>query len=108
MRIKKAGSNIYGAELSSAERKAMNMEIGRQLAEYTRVHELEVDALILWSLHGILGFGPKRLKRFYDDFAPMMKDLIERYEMGDEDQARMCIKKLKDYGVDIKKWHTER
>lgn len=102
MRIKKAGNKIYGAELTAAERKAMNMEIQRQLAEYTRAHELEIDALILWQLHEQLGFGPKRLKRFYDNFAPAIKDLINRYEMDDSDQVRLCTKKLKDeLGLDL-------
>lgn len=38
MVVKKAGGKIYGAVLTAAEKKAMNMEIERQLAEYTRKH----------------------------------------------------------------------
>ena len=108
MRIKKAGNKIYGAELTAAERKAMNMEIQRQLAEYTKAHEEEMDAVILWQLHEQLGFGPKRLKRFYDNFAPVMKDLIARYELDDSEQTRACTKKLRDYGIDISEWRKER
>lgn len=33
MQIKKAGGRIYGAVLTNAEKKAMDMEIKRQLAE---------------------------------------------------------------------------
>lgn len=33
MQIKKAGGRVYGAILTNAEKKAMNMEIRRQLAE---------------------------------------------------------------------------
>ena len=33
MRIKKFGGKVFGADLSANERKAMNMEIQRQLAE---------------------------------------------------------------------------
>ena len=43
MLVKKAGGKIYGAVLTSAEKKAMNMEIERQLAEYTRKHEVELN-----------------------------------------------------------------
>lgn len=50
MVVKKAGGKIYGAVLTSAEKKAMNMEIERQLAEYTRKHEVELNAMILYSL----------------------------------------------------------
>lgn len=45
MVVKKAGGKIYGAVLTSAEKKAMNMEIERQLAEYTRKHEVELNAM---------------------------------------------------------------
>lgn len=33
MRVKKAGGKVYGAVLTNAEKKAMDMEIKRQLAE---------------------------------------------------------------------------
>lgn len=36
MQIKKAGGKIFGASLTAAEQKAMNMEIQRQLVEYDR------------------------------------------------------------------------
>lgn len=55
MQIKKAGGKIFGASLTAAEQKAMNMEIQRQLVEYDRKNELELDAIILWELHTQLG-----------------------------------------------------
>lgn len=39
---------VYGADFTAAERKAMNLEIQRQLAEYSRKHANEIDAIILW------------------------------------------------------------
>lgn len=59
MRIKKAGGKVYGADFTAAERKAMNLEIQRQLAEYSRKHANEIDAIILWQLHAQYGFGEK-------------------------------------------------
>ena len=103
MRVKKSGKYIYGADLSAAEKKAMDIEIRRQLAEYTKKHEQEVSAIILWELHTQLGFGHDRLKKFYDNFRPALDDLIKRYEMDDEDEAWLCTQKLKDYGFDILK-----
>ena len=35
MRIKKAGGKVFGAVLTAAERKAMDMEINRQIVEPT-------------------------------------------------------------------------
>lgn len=36
MRIKKAGGKVFGAVLTAAERKAMDMEINRQIVEADR------------------------------------------------------------------------
>ena len=109
MQIKKAGGKVYGANLTSAEKKAMDMEIQRQLADYDRKHILEIDALILWQLHEQLGFGPTRLKRFFDQFAPALDALIKRYELDDEDQIWLCTHMLKkQYGIDLEQWEKER
>ena len=69
MKVKKAGKRVFGAVMSAAEKKAMDMEIQRQLAEYDRKHIREIDALVLWELREQLGFGNKRLKKFYDNFS---------------------------------------
>lgn len=86
MKVKKAGKRVFGAVMSAAEKKAMDMEIQRQLAEYDRKHIREIDALVLWELREQLGFGNKRLKKFYDNFSRGIEALIRRYEMeqGDE------------------------
>ena len=108
MRIKKAAGKIFGADLTAAERKAMNLEIERQLAEYTRAHGLEIDAIILWVLHAQLGCGPKRLRRFYDRFNEERDALLKRYEMDEDDEVWLCTFLLKKLGVDIEQWDRER
>ena len=107
MRVKKSGKYIYGADLSAAEKKAMDIEIIRQLAEYTKKHEQELAAVVLWELHAQLGFGNDRLKKFYDNFIPALDNLIKRYEMEDGDEAWLCTQKLKDYGFDISKMEED-
>ena len=108
MRIKKAGGMIYGAEFTASERKAMNMEIQRQLAEYTEKHRLEMDALVLYSLHAQLGWGPKRLRQFYDHFGDEVDALVKRYEMDSTDDVWLCTEMLKRIGVDIAQWDREK
>lgn len=44
MQVKKAGGKVYGAVLTAAEKKAMDLEIQRELAEYDRKHIAEIDA----------------------------------------------------------------
>lgn len=43
MRIKKAGGKIFGAVLSAAEKKAMDMEINRQIVEAWNKERKEPD-----------------------------------------------------------------
>lgn len=105
MLVKKMGKKVYGASLSEEETKAMNMEIQRQLASFERLHGIELEAMVLYSLHEIYGFGPKRLKEFHDHFAPSLQELLNRYEMEHSDQAWLCTRKLKDKGIDIEEWN---
>ena len=108
MFFKKSGSQVFGVELSKAEKKALDREIRNQLAEYTRKNANEVDAMFLWYLHQEFGFGPERLKRVHHGFMPLIEELCRRYEMNDEgDDIWLCTKLLKDYGIDIEEWNKE-
>lgn len=101
MRVKKACGKIFGAELTNAERTAMDMEIRRQIDEYNRNNLNEIDALVLWHLHEEFGFGKKRLLRFYETFNDRLVELSKWYVMDEEKMPWVYIKKLKDYGIDI-------
>lgn len=107
MRIKKSNGKIFGAELTAAERKAMNIEIQKQLAEMNRNNAAEIDAVILWVMHEEFGFGHKRLKRFYERFVKGVNDLNERYETDYGERVWLCTQRLLEYGIDIKKWNEE-
>ena len=93
--------------MTVAEKKAMNLEIQRQLAEYDKKHATEIDALILWVLHSEFGFGEKRLRRFYDRFNKAIAELLERYVMEENDKVWLCTYLLKQYGIDLEKWREE-
>ena len=45
MRIKKAGGKVFGAVLTAAERKAMDMEINRQIVEADRRYADDIDVI---------------------------------------------------------------
>ena len=94
--------------LTADEQKAMNMEIQRQLVEYDRKNELELDAIILWELHTQLGLGPKRLKKFFDGFSDALNALVNRYEMDISDDVWLCTHKLKEIGVDVENWYRQK
>lgn len=107
MRVKKAGGKVFGADLTAAERKAMELEINRQIAESERQYASDLDTLVLYALHVHLGFGKKRLRRFYEAFTVEHNKLIEHYEMPD-DNVWLADMKLKQIGVDVTAWSAEK
>ena len=98
MRIKKAGGKVFGAVLTAAEKKAMDMEINRQIVEADRRYADDIDAMVLYTLHVHLGFGKKRLRKFYDAFSAEHDRLIQYYQMPD-DYTWLCKEMLKRIGV---------
>ncbi len=107
VQVLKYKGSVYGAKLTAAERKAMDIEIQKELAEYDKKHAVELDAMILWVLHEKFGFGPKRLRQFYEGFFGELDALLKRYEMEEGDDLWLCTRKLKDAGVDLAAWHEE-
>lgn len=108
MKIKRSGKHIYGAELTAAEKKAMNIEIARQLAEFTRKYQVEIESIFLREMHTKHGHGAVRLRRDFDDFGNDLDDLIKRYELGDEDRLWIVQQQLKAEGFDVEQWHREK
>ena len=108
MRVKKSGGKVYGVELTRAEQRAIDMEVRRQLSEYTRKHILEIEAIVIWFVRHFLRWGEIRLKRFYDGLDDALYKLIDRYEMDTEDAPWLCTRDLKSEGIDIEKWHQQR
>lgn len=107
MVVKKSAGKIVGMDLTVAERKAMEMEIQKTIAEFDRKNALEINAMVLWVLHDQFGFGIKRLRQFYKSFDPALERLFERYEMEDSDRVWLCLRELKEYGIDLEKWSEE-
>lgn len=102
----KEAEELY-QKLVGEEKKAMDIEIQKELAEYDRKHIAEIDATILWVLHEQFGFGAQRLRTYYDAFHDRIKELVSRYEMEDQDDIWLCTQMLKRIGVDIEAWHKE-
>ena len=108
MEVLKHGKSIYGANLNSAERRALDIEVRRQIAEYDRKNSMEIDAIFLWQLHEQCGFGPQRLRKFFDGFRPAINALMDRYELsGTDDEIWLQTQQLKDIGVDLEQWYKE-
>lgn len=107
MLVKKSGGKILGIRLNASERRAMETEIRKEFADYDRNNAMEIDALVLWVLHEVFGFGPTRLKRFHDTFVCELQELLRRYEMEECDQVWLCTHMLREYGINIEEWWME-
>ena len=107
MIVKKSGKTVYGAILTADERKALDMEARRALAEHTRKHELEIEAMVMRQVRRSTGWGKIKLKQFYMDFVPEIMALVKRYEMDEVDMPWLCTQELKEEGFDIEAWHQE-
>lgn len=106
MIVKKSGGKIFGADLTAAEKKALDIEARKHFAEYDRKNSNEIDAVVLWVLMSEFGFGEKRLKKFHDSFIPAVNALCERYMMEDTgDRVWLCTHMLKERGIDIEEWN---
>lgn len=107
MQIKRSGKHIFGAELTAAEKKAMNIEINKQLAEFTRKYQIEIECIFLRELRRH-GYGAVRLRRAFDDFGNDLDELIARYELEDADKPWVAKETLKREGFDVEQWHREK
>lgn len=107
MIVLKSHGDVFGARFTANEKKALDIEIRKELANFMRQHEFEVDAMILWQLHEQFGFGYDRLFKFYSTFSKNIKSLVEKYEMEESESLWLVTKKLKDYGIDLEKWEKE-
>ena len=114
MQVLKSGKHVFGAKFTAAEKKALDMEARRSLAEYTRKHELEIEATVIWQIKRVLEadlgneVDVSLLKRLYDGLDVELNKLIDHYEMDDGDAQWLCTKKLMDEGIDIEAWRREK
>ena len=108
MRVKKYNGNVFGAELTANERKAMNIEINRQILEKDEQYTEDLDAMVLYAIHVHTGWKKLKLHRFWKDFIAAHRALREYYEMDEQgDGAWLAHRKLKEIGVDIHQWYKE-
>lgn len=108
MRVKSYKGKVFGAELTAAEKKAMNIEINRQIAERDAQYAADIDAMVLYTLMAHYGWKKKRLKRFWKAFIAEHKALREFYQMDEPgDNEWLAHQMLKKIGVDIDEWYKE-
>ena len=107
MNFKKFRGQIYDVDLTPKEQKAMEEKANQLLAVRHREFADDVDYMILHILHQHFGFGPTRLRRFYEAFIIDNEALIKRYEMSDAG-TYIARKEMNAIGCNVEQWNNER
>lgn len=108
MIVKKLNGKPYGVEFTATERKAMQLEINRQIAEKDEKYKEDIDAMVLYVLMKHYGWGKKRLRKFWKAFITEHNALRDFYKMDDPgDSEWLSHYNLKKIGVDIHQWYKE-
>jgi hypothetical protein len=106
MNFKKFRGQIFGVEFHPKEQQAITAEIDRQLIKRHKQFADDVDYMILKILHDHFGFGPARLRRFYDYFTEDNAELIQHYEMADAG-VYIAREEMNAIGCNIEEWNKE-
>lgn len=106
MTFKRYKGKPFDVELSAKEQKILNEEINRQILEKDTQYTNDIDACVLYVLHVHLGFGRKRLRRFWEAFRVEHDKLRNHYEISDT--AYLAQDQLKRIGVDVAAWNSEK
>ena len=108
MKVKKFNGKPFGMVLTAQERKAMDMEINRQIAERDEQYKEDMDALILYVLMAHYGWKKKRLREFWKAFIAVHKELRDFYQMDKPGDAEwFAHRALREIGVDVRQWYKE-
>lgn len=97
------GTEMVKAALKGPGKAAMNREINAQLLEADKRFTLDVDSMVLSTLHHEYGWGPKRCKDFYIRMFRHHIEMRKFYEIDDLYPERY---KLKEAGIDVEAWYN--
>lgn len=92
---------------TSAETKAMNIEIKRQCHEINKQYMTEADALMLMAARDVFEAGPVRLKRLFDTIIEYRKNSLDYMLDPAKDGEWLYTKWLQEAGVDLEAWYRE-
>lgn len=105
LNLKASAFDTMIADAKQCATAAAIKEIDRQILERDEAFSLDMDAMVLWTLHVYCGFGKKRLERFYRNMIQEHIHMRELYEMDDTYPERYKLKTL--CGVDVEELNNE-
>lgn len=92
---------------TSKQKEIIEEECRKEFYRLLESYNHQAAIQVLYILHFDFGFGEKRLEKFSDLLSEMQTNMIDRYEMRDDDTPWLCRKKLEDDGIDVAKFLKE-
>jgi len=86
-------------------KKVVKHEINTQLLEAEKRYTLDLDTMVLWTLHKYYGFGRTRLREFYLRMFKEHLYMRNRYELDDMYPERFKLKE--ECGLDMEELYSE-
>ena len=108
MKVKRNRSGKIKVKYTAEEQAAMRSEVEDQLLSFVADNLLEIESIFLMQLHDQLGFGEKRLKKFYDNFSPTIYDMMIKQLKKENMKDYPCTAYLKGKGFEVEDWALER
>lgn len=104
--------NAYNNMIAAAKQTAKDRataaaihEINQQILDHDNAYSLDLDSMVLWTLHVHCGFGKKRLEDFYRAMICEHLRMREFYEIDDTYPERYLLKER--CGVDVEALNAE-
>lgn len=95
-------SQMAQAAMKGPGKPLVDAEIRKFLLDQDKSFCIDMDTMVLWTLHKKRGWGLKRLKEFYLDMFAEHVRMRKFYEMEELYPERH---KLKEIGVDVASWY---
>lgn len=96
-------SHIKGS-ITNGFKHYAQVEVRKEMKAHLKKRAEEIGAMTLLVLHNEFGFGEERLKRFWLAYDKQIDELLNRYDLSEEDAVWICKQKLLDMGIDYTKW----
>lgn len=87
------------------DRARIKLEVRKELDKIFERKSMDYDTYVFWTLYKKFGFGPVRLRRFFDDYILEIRKDQDQYRDLTAEKMREALKH--NIGVDLEAWERE-
>lgn len=87
------------------DRARIKLEVKKELDSFFERKAMDYDTYVFWVLHKWFGFGPVRLRRFFDRYVSDIRKHQDEYRDLTAEKMREALKH--NIGVDVEAWERE-